>query len=41
MAYRTCRAVAPDIEDTIYACRTCGTELIRTTARAAGGAEAA
>jgi DNA-directed RNA polymerase subunit RPC12/RpoP len=41
MAYRTRRPVSAEIEDTVYACRRCGTELIRTTARSPGGAEAA
>ena len=41
MAYRTRRPISSEIEDTVYACRRCGAELIRTTARAAGGAEAA
>jgi hypothetical protein len=31
MAYNGHRVVAPDIEDTIYACRRCGAELIRTS----------
>jgi hypothetical protein len=41
MAYRTRRPVSAEIEDTVYACRRCGVELIRTTARPAGSAEAA
>ncbi len=33
MAYNGRRLVAPDVEDTIYACRRCGAELIRTSVR--------
>lgn len=33
MTYHGCRAVAPDVEDTVYACKRCGTELIRTAMR--------
>jgi hypothetical protein len=32
MIYHTRRPVAVDIEDTVYACRSCGAELIRTSA---------
>ena len=35
MVYQGRRAIAPDIEDTVYACRNCGTELIRTSVRSA------
>jgi DNA-directed RNA polymerase subunit RPC12/RpoP len=35
MVYHGRRPIAPDVEDTIYACRRCGAELIRTTVRAA------
>ena len=31
MAYQTCRPVSAEVEDTVYACKQCGTELIRTT----------
>jgi DNA-directed RNA polymerase subunit RPC12/RpoP len=31
--------IAPDVEDTVYACERCGAELIRTSVRAAGRAE--
>jgi len=31
MTYSGRRPIAPDIEDTIYACRRCGAELIRTS----------
>jgi len=43
MAYHARRAVSAEMEDTIYACRSCGAELIRTSMRkaAASGAEAA
>lgn len=33
MAYHARRLVTADLEDTIYACRRCGTELIRTSPR--------
>lgn len=33
MVYQGHRFVTADIEDTIYACRRCGTELIRTSTR--------
>jgi hypothetical protein len=35
MVYHGRRPLAPDVEDTIYACRRCGAELIRTSVRAA------
>jgi rRNA maturation endonuclease Nob1 len=38
MAYHGCRAVAPDVEDTVYACKSCGAEVIRTAMRHSGGA---
>jgi predicted SprT family Zn-dependent metalloprotease len=43
MAYHGRRAVSAEIEDTIYACRQCGAELVRTSMRqaATSGAEAA
>jgi hypothetical protein len=31
MVYHTRRLVAVDLEDTVYACRSCGAELIRTS----------
>jgi hypothetical protein len=33
MAYNGRRLIAPDVEDTIYGCRRCGAELIRTSVR--------
>ena len=33
MAFHARRPISGDIEDTVYACRSCGTELIRTTVR--------
>ena len=33
MAYHGCRAVGPDVEDTVYACKGCGAEVIRTAMR--------
>ena len=43
MAYHGRRAVSADMEDTIYTCRQCGAELVRTSIRKATspGAEAA
>jgi hypothetical protein len=43
MAYHGCRAVSAEIEDTVYACRSCGAELVRTSIRPSAnpGAEAA
>jgi hypothetical protein len=43
MAYYGRRAVSAEMEDTIYACRQCGGELIRSSIRkpASSGAEAA
>ena len=37
MVYHGRRPIAADVEDTIYACRRCGAELIRTTVRRADG----
>jgi hypothetical protein len=34
MVYHGRRPIAADVEDTIYACRRCGAELIRTSVRA-------
>jgi hypothetical protein len=33
MAYHGCHTVAADVEDTVYACKRCGAELIRTAMR--------
>jgi DNA-directed RNA polymerase subunit RPC12/RpoP len=33
MVYHGRRPIAADIEDTIYACKRCGAELIRTSVR--------
>ena len=33
MVYSTKRLISSDIEDTVYACRRCGAELIRTAMR--------
>jgi hypothetical protein len=42
MAYHGRRAASAEMEDTIYACRQCGAELVRTSIRkAANPAEAA
>jgi hypothetical protein len=35
MVYQGRRALAPDVEDTIYACRDCGGELVRSSMRSA------
>jgi predicted SprT family Zn-dependent metalloprotease len=35
MAYQRRHLIEPDVEDTVYACRRCGAELIRTSVRAA------
>jgi hypothetical protein len=39
MTYHGCRAVGADVEDTVYACKRCGTELIRTAMRQPSDAE--
>jgi len=31
MVYKTHRPITTEVEDTVYACKQCGTELIRTT----------
>jgi hypothetical protein len=31
MAFKACRPISTEVEDTVYACKQCGTELIRTT----------
>jgi len=42
MAYHGRCAVSAEMEDTVYACRSCGAELVRTSIpQAASGAEAA
>ena len=33
MVFNGRRPIAADVEDTIYACRSCGAELIRTSLR--------
>jgi hypothetical protein len=33
MVFHVRRPVAAEIEDTVYACRSCGAELIRTSVR--------
>jgi len=35
MAYQGRRPIAPDMEDTVYACGSCGAELVRTSVRRA------
>src|ERR1700749_2483726 len=37
MVYHGRRLIAADVEDTIYACKRCGAELIRTSVRKASG----
>jgi predicted RNA-binding Zn-ribbon protein involved in translation (DUF1610 family) len=34
MVFSGRRLIAPDVEDTVYACKRCGAELIRTSMRA-------
>jgi predicted RNA-binding Zn-ribbon protein involved in translation (DUF1610 family) len=42
MAYHGRRAVSAEMEDTVYACRRCGAELVRTSmCKTDPGAEAA
>jgi DNA-directed RNA polymerase subunit RPC12/RpoP len=41
MVYHGQRPITSEIEDTIYACRRCGSEVIRTSVRKTTGAEAA
>ena len=36
MAYQGRRAIAPDMEDTVYACGNCGAEVVRTSVRRTG-----
>jgi hypothetical protein len=40
MVYQTRHPISAEIEDTIYACRRCGGELIRTSARRPAGRSA-
>ena len=35
MVYQGLRSPASDVEDTVYACRSCGVEVIRTSMRRA------
>jgi DNA-directed RNA polymerase subunit RPC12/RpoP len=39
MVYHGRRPIGPELEDTVYACRRCGAELIRTSVRALSDAE--
>jgi predicted RNA-binding Zn-ribbon protein involved in translation (DUF1610 family) len=41
MVYSTKRPISSDVEDTVYACRRCGSELIRTSVRSAARKSAA
>jgi hypothetical protein len=43
MVYNNRRPISSEVEDTVYACRRCGAELIRTSVRQVGrkSAEAA
>jgi len=41
MVYQARRPISAEVEDTIYACRRCGAELIRTSSRPAGRKSAA
>jgi len=43
MVYHARHPISSEVEDTVYACRRCGAELIRTSVRPAGlkSAEAA
>jgi hypothetical protein len=36
MMYHGLHTVAADIEDTVYACRRCGAEVVRTSVRKPG-----
>jgi hypothetical protein len=40
MVFHGRRPISPEVEDTIYACRRCGAELIRTSVRTSTLAEA-
>ncbi len=35
MTYQGRRVIAPDMEDTVYACGNCGAEVVRTSVRSA------
>jgi hypothetical protein len=37
MVYSERRPLGADVEDTVYACRRCGAELIRTSVRQGAG----
>lgn len=39
MVFNGRRPIAADVEDSVYACRRCGAELIRTTVRKASSPE--
>jgi DNA-directed RNA polymerase subunit RPC12/RpoP len=39
MVYHGRRTIAADVEDTVYACKRCGAELIRTSVRKAADVE--
>jgi hypothetical protein len=39
MVYQGRRIAAADLEDTVYACRNCGAELVRTSMRSAKSAK--
>ena len=41
MVYRASRMISADVEDTVYACKNCGAELVRTSVRKVTKAEAA
>jgi hypothetical protein len=40
MVYHGRRVIAADLEDTVYACRNCGAELVRTSIRSAKSGKA-
>ena len=40
MAYQGRRAIAADMEDTVYACGSCGAEVVRTSVRRANSDQA-
>jgi hypothetical protein len=39
MVYSGLRPISAEVEDTVYACRRCGAELIRTSVRKPAAAE--
>jgi len=41
MVYRTRRPISSEVEDTVYACRSCGVELIRTSSVRPAGQKSA